>query len=489
MLILLGAAFAAQPAAAGGPRGLSTVKLKRVGAAAVAGARVRLQVAARVRRGRVIARHTVSYGDGTKLRRGVRRPRELRHVYRRAGRYRVTLTLIDNRRRRTVGRLWIAVRSAPAPAPPPAAAPALATPPPPPFPPSKHVTVPASIPADCSAPVQEQLASFVDAQPDGGTIEFPAGGCYAQDDRIVVREKRDLTIDANGSTFRSSAPNTGGPDRRQLDRPARHERAADRHADRRQLPSDRRPLAAARQRRHDRADPASQFNMGVGIYGGTGIHVTDTTIEHVFGDGVAVNMAHYVDGSAAHPLDAPSDVHVARVHTHTAARHCYSPSAADGFWLEDSTAARLLVRRAGRRAGQPVAAAQEPAHPAQHVRRLLHVRRHRPGRGRRRQRPRTSRSATTRSRRDPTTSATPTIDVGLYPSSDTNTIKNVVVAGNALAARSGLGVRFDHVEGGAITDNRSAGYHEAGCSYPAATPFSRLTNSTGVTVAANDQSP
>jgi alpha-tubulin suppressor-like RCC1 family protein len=92
------------------------VTLKRAGTPAVAGAAVRLQVKTRVRRGRFITRHTVSYGDGTRLRRGLRRPRTLRHTYARAGRYRVTLTLIDNRRRRAVGRLWITVR---APAPPP----------------------------------------------------------------------------------------------------------------------------------------------------------------------------------------------------------------------------------------------------------------------------------------------------------------------------------------------------------------------------------
>jgi alpha-tubulin suppressor-like RCC1 family protein len=102
------------------------VTLKRAGTPAVAGSPVSLQVTARVQRGRFIRRHTVSYGDGTRLRRGLRRPRTLRHTYARAGRYRVTLTLIDNRRRRAVGRLWITVR---APAPPP---PLPATPAPPP---------------------------------------------------------------------------------------------------------------------------------------------------------------------------------------------------------------------------------------------------------------------------------------------------------------------------------------------------------------------
>jgi hypothetical protein len=76
------------------------------------------------------------------------------------------------------------------------------------------------------------------------------------------------------------------------------------------------------------------------------------------------------------------------------------------------------------------------------------------------------------------------IGVGIYPTNP-NTFKNVVVAGNTLLARSGLGVTFDHVTGGSISDNKDAGYVEAGCSYPAATPFSRLSNFSAVTVANN----
>ena len=59
------------------------------------------------------------------------------------------------------------------------------------------------------------------------------------------------------------------------------------------------------------------------------------------------------------------------------------------------------------------------------------------------------------------------------------------MAGNTLLARSGVGVRFDHVEGGAITDNATSGYLEAGCSHPAPTPFVKLTNSADVTIENN----
>jgi hypothetical protein len=68
--------------------------------------------------------------------------------------------------------------------------------------PSPH-RLPASIPADCSRPVQAEIARFLAAVPDGGTVEFAKGGCYAQADTISVDDRRGLVIDGNGSTFRA----------------------------------------------------------------------------------------------------------------------------------------------------------------------------------------------------------------------------------------------------------------------------------------------
>lgn len=132
LMILTAASLGTRSAEASAARA-TTVTLVRVGAVPVAGSPARLRVKTKLRPGRLITRHTVSYGDGTRLRRAQRRPRELRHTYARAGRYRVTLTLIDNHRRRAVGRLWLTVRAAPLP-PPPLPPPPL-PPPPPPLPP------------------------------------------------------------------------------------------------------------------------------------------------------------------------------------------------------------------------------------------------------------------------------------------------------------------------------------------------------------------
>ena len=482
MLLVFGLALAVPPGAAGASK-RSTVTLKRLGAAPVAGSPVRLQVRARLPRTRFVTRHIVSYGRGVRPRHGLRRPPELRHTFARAGRYRVTLTLIDNRRGRIVGRLWVVVRPAPAIAPLPA-------PDPPAEPPpvaSGVVTVPAAIAADCSANVQEQLTSFINAQPDGSTIEFPPGGCYAQADRITVRDKRGLTIDANGSSFHSSASNRG-------------DRAAGswlivrgvnvRVTDMRIVGNFHLTGARSQQRVNESTigPVGSQFNMGIGIYGGSGIHVTDTTIEHVFGDGVTVAVAHYVGGSATHPLDTPRDIHIERVRVTKAARHCISPSQGDGVWLEDSTLTDCWY-----------GAFDAELDDVTQTLKNLHILRNTfdgyfmfgvlvpvAGSGNNTENIEIRGNTFTTS---PDNHCNTTIEIGTYPSNP-NTIKNVVVAGNTLlGARSGLGVRFDHVVGGEITGNTAQAYLEAGCSHPAVTPFSRLTNSAGVTIANNAAPP
>lgn len=65
-----------------------------------------------------------------------------------------------------------------------------------------HV-VPASIPADCSRPVDADLSAFIASVPDGSSITFPPNACYAQDRSIVISDRNDLAINANGSTLKA----------------------------------------------------------------------------------------------------------------------------------------------------------------------------------------------------------------------------------------------------------------------------------------------
>jgi hypothetical protein len=117
---------------------------------------------------------------------------------------------------------------APAPAPPPTTPPTAAAAPPapvrPPAPaplprrPPKPVprtpaptpvtappplSVPPGIAGDCSRPVDALITQWIRSVPDGSTLRFASNGCYGIDAAVVVSDHRDLTIDGNGSMFKT----------------------------------------------------------------------------------------------------------------------------------------------------------------------------------------------------------------------------------------------------------------------------------------------
>ncbi|MCA1673100.1 MAG: hypothetical protein LC799_13185, partial [Actinobacteria bacterium] len=53
----------------------------------------------------------------------------------------------------------------------------------------------------------EAVSAAIASCPNASTIRFPVGATYHQDGTIVVRERSDIVIDGNGSTFVSRAPN------------------------------------------------------------------------------------------------------------------------------------------------------------------------------------------------------------------------------------------------------------------------------------------
>jgi hypothetical protein len=67
-------------------------------------------------------------------------------------------------------------------------------------------TVPTTIPSDCTRPVEGQIMAFLASVPNGSTVRFPARACYGQDRTIVLQDRRDLTIDGNGATFKRITP-------------------------------------------------------------------------------------------------------------------------------------------------------------------------------------------------------------------------------------------------------------------------------------------
>ena len=338
----------------------------------------------------------------------------------------------------------------------------------------------ATIPADCSRNVEEALTQFIANAPDGSTVKFPAGACYAQGGRIEVRDKRNLTIDGNGASFKSSAPNSGlkiNPNWLIL-------RGRGVRLKNMKIVGNFRLTGTRSQQRVNEATTegvGNQFNMGVGIYGGTGNRVTDTTIDDVFGDGVTVAVAHYVEGSATHPLNSPRDVRIERVKVTRAARHCYSPSQADGFWLQDSEANDCWY-------GGFDAELDNVEQKLQDIHVIdntfdgfnmfgIVVPVAGDGTNTKDIEIRGNRFLTV-----PTQACNTIIEVGIYPTNP-NRFHNVVVEGNSMKTH-GVGVSLDHVIGGRVRGNRIE-YEERGCSRPDVPPPVRVTNSTGVSVENN----
>lgn len=186
-------------------------------------------------------------------------------------------------------------------------------------------TVPSSIPADCSRPVDNELNAFLATVADGSTVNFQPGKCYAQIGPVTLKGRKHLTIDGRGATLRSWAPNDNSKFVPQWavirsQNLALHDFRIVGNFD------DPGPPNAAR--------ASVTTNAGVAVEGSTGIALTDLTILNVFGDGVLLeNSAHH----DTEPAEYPKDVRVTRLRVDRAARHCFGVSQGTGLWLQDST--------------------------------------------------------------------------------------------------------------------------------------------------------
>ena len=67
------------------------------------------------------------------------------------------------------------------------------------------VSIPAAVAADCSTNVTRQINSWLASVPDGATALFGRQACYRVDGTLLLRDRRDLTVDGNGALFRAVA--------------------------------------------------------------------------------------------------------------------------------------------------------------------------------------------------------------------------------------------------------------------------------------------
>ncbi|HEX2053867.1 MAG TPA: hypothetical protein VHJ78_09125 [Actinomycetota bacterium] len=347
---------------------------------------------------------------------------------------------------------------------------------------------PSSIPSDCSRTVDAELNEFFASVQEGADVEFRSDACYALRNPVRIERKRSVRIDGNGATLRNSAPNDGrinSPNIMLI-------KARDVTIENLNLVGNfnltgPRSQEKVNQSSVEQPSNGTQFNSGLSIYGGRGVRIQDVTARNVFGDGLTTAVSEYVDNTP--PFEAPRDIRVSRFRAISTARHCFAPTSAIGFWLEDSLGQDCWYSGVD-------AELDEVEHYLQDV----HLLRNTfdgffsvgiafpvAGSG---DNTRDYEIRDNDLRTIPDASpCNPVILINAYPESNPNTTKNVVIEGNSVKAW-GSAIVVDHVDGGSIRENKIERSPPAGttsemqCSPSGAEPV-RVTNSSGVEVAAN----
>lgn len=202
---------------------------------------------------------------------------------------------------------------------------------------SNAVSVPDSIPADCSRTVEGDLMNFLGTVADGSTVRFAKGGCYGQDRTIVLRDRKDLVVDGNGATFkRLSAPNPKNPAGPNTS-----------NASWRIIRGDKVILKnMAIRGNYDplpRGTPGQgQYtDHGISIWGGLNHTVADVSIANTDGELVGVDpdveTAGKLHGGDYAKAEPSRNIVLEGIRGEHAARQCISTTAVDGFVLKDST--------------------------------------------------------------------------------------------------------------------------------------------------------
>ena len=174
---------------------------------------------------------------------------------------------------------------------------------------------------------QAAITSAIRSCPDGSRVSFPAAKTYHQTDSITIEGRSNLTIDGNGSTFVSSAPNDGSSKKPNW---LIFESANI-------LVEDMTVRGNFAGGARTGVPQGNQFNHGFQIYGGAGTTIRDVSVLNVFGDFVntAASGARSMGGDVR-TGQMPRNVRVQRLTGTTAQRMCVSFSAGIGMWLEDS---------------------------------------------------------------------------------------------------------------------------------------------------------
>lgn len=183
-------------------------------------------------------------------------------------------------------------------------------------------------PADGEVAIMAAIARC----PDGSIVRFPSNRAYHQNNRILIKDRRNLTIDGNGSTFTTSAT--------QAKEEVNGNWVVLRGSN---ITLQNMTAVGAFDLEPPRSFakyPAgvSEAHMNFGIYGTDTVHLTDLKGSRPWGDGVTTGPDGYLDGSVVTAnWRFATNVHVSRVEIEHTARVCFAPTSGINIWIEDST--------------------------------------------------------------------------------------------------------------------------------------------------------
>lgn len=179
----------------------------------------------------------------------------------------------------------------------------------------------------------------ISACPDGTAsaptvVRFPAARKYEQASKIEVRDRNNLIIDGNGSTFTSTA--NGGTTKaingnwvlvRGTNITLKNMTAVGSF-----------DLSGPRSLVAESADPGyTEAAMNYGIYGTDGVWIVDVKAFNAWGDALTTGPAHYALTEQYRTDDYANDVHIIRMEARKTSRHCWAATSGVGVWIEDSS--------------------------------------------------------------------------------------------------------------------------------------------------------
>jgi len=144
---------------------------------------------------------------------------------------------------------------------------------------SRTVSVPGSIDATGATNAATALQSFVNGQPDGTVINFPAGAVYRLDRGLFISGRHNLVFVGNGATVRAAGSSTLIAASPFLIDGANSDIVV-------------RGFVIEGNNPHTGTsiyDPSGENQQGVAIYGGARIEITNNTIRKTWGDAVYAN--------------------------------------------------------------------------------------------------------------------------------------------------------------------------------------------------------